>query len=78
MTRPDGGDTAQPPRVAKTREFQADGRRWLVRESTYSTDRRSGPCLIFDAETVIRRVRQFPADWHLLSDDELYALSLSA
>jgi len=60
------------------RIVEADGLRWRVRETPYSPiDRRSGTCLIFDAETVVRRVRNFPANWYTLPDDELYLLSRS-
>jgi len=30
---------------------------------------------MFEAESVIRRVRVFPVNWHELSDEELYALT---
>ena len=39
-------------------------------------DRRSGTCLIFDAVSVTRCVRNFPGNSATLSDTELYALSL--
>ena len=29
-----------------------------------------------EADTIIRRVRNFPANWHALPDHALYALSL--
>ena len=59
------------------RVLELNGLRWNVREVPYpTTDRRSGTCLIFDAESVIRRVRNFPGNWATLSDSELYALSL--
>jgi hypothetical protein len=35
-----------------------------------------GPqCLIFESDTAIRRVWNYPEDWQLLSSDELTALS---
>jgi hypothetical protein len=53
------------------------GTHWTVREIPYSMlDRRSGTCLIFENEQVIRRVRTFPATWRECSDEELYALCL--
>ena len=30
---------------------------------------------MFDGETIMRRVRDFPENWMELSDEELYALS---
>ena len=60
----------------KVRILLADGHRWLVREAASpSFDRRGGLHLIFDAETVVRRVRAFPDDWLALSDEALYALT---
>jgi hypothetical protein len=38
-------------------------------------DRRGGTHLVFDAETLMRRVRDFPANWQELSDAELLELS---
>ena len=50
--------------------------RWVVREvPAPSFDRRGGTHLVFDGELVMRRVRNFPPNWYLLSDDELYALT---
>ena len=61
------------------RVLRAGGHEWHVREALYSpADRRTGTCLIFDAESVIRRVRDFPADWRTLPDAELYSISLGA
>jgi hypothetical protein len=60
------------------RVLEVNGLRWSVREVPYPPiDRRSGTCLIFDAESVIRRVRTFPGNWATLNDTELYALSLA-
>lgn len=60
-----------------SRRFYADGEIWSVREvPAPAFDRRGGTHLIFEGFEVMRRVRQFPADWISLSDDELYALSL--
>jgi hypothetical protein len=33
---------------------------------------------VFSGEDVMRRVRNFPADWYTLSDQALYTLSLGA
>ena len=38
-------------------------------------EHRAGPSLVFESETAVRRVRDFPADWRKLSDDDLFALS---
>lgn len=40
-------------------------------------DRRSGASLVFESEDAMRRVRDFPADWRSLGDDDLLALSWS-
>ena len=64
-------------------EAQATGRRilvdfveWLVYELPPPVfDRRSTSSLIFQSEAGIRRVRNFPADWRILTDDRLFALS---
>ena len=59
------------------RRLSADGYRWVVTEvAAPSFDRRGGTHLMFDGETVMRRVRVFPTTWFELPDDELYALSL--
>ena len=59
--------------------FAADGTRWHVSERPYADyDRRRGPSLIFASDFAVRRVRDFPADWHTLSDEELLALSWGA
>lgn len=53
------------------------GRRWVVRERAAPPyDRRMGLTLVFSGDDVMRRVRNFPADWHTLTDQALYALSL--
>ena len=53
-----------------------DGARWKVKEMPFSSyDRRSGRSLIFWSDGAVRRVRDYPADWHLLSDAELAKLS---
>jgi hypothetical protein len=59
------------------REFvDADGTRWQVKEMPFSHyDRRRGLSLIFWSEDAVRRVRDYPADWHQLSDSDLALLS---
>ncbi len=52
-------------------------RTWTVFEvGMPAYDRRSGKCLIFDSQDIVRRVRNYPADWYDLPDADLYALSL--
>ncbi|NUQ20503.1 MAG: hypothetical protein HOQ09_06030 [Gemmatimonadaceae bacterium] len=62
---------------AARRVVAPDGTHWLVYElsGVYYDRRRS---LVFESETTMRRVRCFPDDWALLSNDELLALSWSA
>ena len=58
------------------RQLSLDGTLWLVYELPPSPyDRRLAASLIFESDTVFRRVRTFPANWRDLSDDELFALS---
>ena len=53
-----------------------DGARWKVREMPFSSyDRRSGRSLIFWSDGAVRRVRDYPEDWHLLTDADLAKLS---
>src|SRR3954471_11015422 len=53
-----------------------DGVFWDVREFKNSDyDRRSGSSLIFESADGFRRVRDFPADWHKLSEQALAELS---
>lgn len=62
----------QPVRVF----VDADGVRWSVKETPFSEyDRRRGVSLIFWSEGAVRRVRDYPADWQLLPDEELALLS---
>jgi hypothetical protein len=51
------------------------GVHWRVRV-VVSFDRR-GPDLVFESDSVIRRVRSFPENWHELTDEELLRLSWS-
>jgi hypothetical protein len=64
------------PAPGKVRRISADGLRWLVQEvAAPAFDRRGGTHLMFDGETIMRRVREFPANWMELSDEELFELS---
>lgn len=61
---------------ARIRVLVADDMRWTVREvAAPSLDRRGGPHLLFESESVMRRLRFFPTDWFRLSDAQLYALT---
>ena len=54
----------------------SEGRTWIVREMPPGTyDRRGAPSLVFVTDDVMRRVRNYPADWHGRSDAELYEIS---
>ena len=58
------------------RQLFMDGVPWLVYELPPMTfDRRNSPSLVFETDDTLRRVREFPADWRGLSDDDLFALS---
>ena len=51
---------------------------WLVYElPPLPVDRRNSPSLIFESDTAIRRVRNYPLEWRALSDAELFTLSLN-
>jgi hypothetical protein len=56
-----------------------EGTRWHVSERPFADyDRRRGLSLIFASDAAVRRVREYPATWYLLSDEELGALSWTA
>lgn len=57
----------------RERLFVVGGVHWRVR-LVDSFDRRR-PDLLFESDSVIRRVRAYPEDWHSMSDDELLKLS---
>ena len=74
--KPNDQQVRQSPAPGKVRRISADGLRWVVQEvPAPAFDRRGGVHLMFDGETIMRRVREFPANWHELSDEELYELS---
>jgi hypothetical protein len=78
VAMPDNGDAKVRDETASSqvRRINADGFLWTVSEvPAPQFDRRSGTHLRFDAEVVMRRVRDFPANWFELSDEELYALT---
>jgi hypothetical protein len=70
-------DSSTDNETPSSRTFlDVEGTQWRVYEQAFGDyDRRSGMSLIFASEAAVRRVRDFPADWMQLSDDELLALS---
>jgi len=78
MDRSQHPDTAnEADTIERERVFvDDDGARWRVREMPFSSyDRRSGRSLIFWSDGAVRRVRDYPEDWHLLTDTDLAKLS---
>jgi len=60
----------------KARLLEAEGESWLVYElRPLPLDQPGGPSLVFESDSVIRRVRHYPERWRELSDKELFALS---
>lgn len=56
-----------------------DHEEWRIYELAPGVfDRRGSNTLIFETDGVMRRVRNYPADWRLLSDVELVSLSWTA
>ena len=57
----------------------ADHEEWRVYElPPGSYDRRGSNTLVFESDGVMRRVRNYPANWRCLSVQELLALSWTA
>ncbi|MEO7457223.1 MAG: hypothetical protein ABIY52_13245 [Gemmatimonadaceae bacterium] len=77
---PNRTDPSTDSNVPFARTFiDSEGSRWRVYEQPFSDyDRRSGMSLIFASEGAVRRVRNYPANWADLSDEELLALSWKA
>ena len=74
-----------PPTQADSAAFRVrvyvdgDGTRWQVSERPFADyDRRRGLSLIFASDSAVRRVREYPANWFTLSDEELRQLSWKA
>lgn len=67
------GERSSGPRI---RRFLGPGAiEWRVHEAPLPAfDRRSGNCLIFQTAEIARRVRDYPANWFVLSDLELASL----
>ena len=63
-------------RETRTRVVEGGGQRWNVREEPWpGADKTQGSCLVFDAGAVVRRISNFPPDWHDWADADLYRLS---
>lgn len=76
--RSDAAIPEAAPEASRTLR-DAEGQHWRVYEKPYDAlDRRSGLSLIFASEGAVRRVRNYPADWATLPDDELMKLSWKA
>ncbi|MFL5612452.1 MAG: hypothetical protein ACJ796_02190 [Gemmatimonadaceae bacterium] len=61
--------------IRSARQIVVEDVVWLVYELALPFDRRSTPSLIFENEQVMRRIRNYPANWRTLSDEDLFALS---
>ncbi len=59
------------------RRLSVEGRVWLVYELGATEYDHRGPALIFESDTAVRRVRNFPSSWRELSDEELETVSNS-
>jgi hypothetical protein len=74
---PSAGEALRSAREQGRTVF-VDGEPWRVFEMPPSQfDRRHAPSLVFEADHTMRRVRNFPAKWRDLSDEDLFALSWS-
>ena len=62
------------PASRVTRMLERAGQLWVVYEHVRPYDRRSTPDLVFESDLVVRRVRDSPAAWAQLPDDELWRL----
>jgi hypothetical protein len=68
-------DSVDPVR---TRLVEGGGHCWSVVEANYPTSTDPvGRCLIFSCDAIVRRVRDYPADWRSRSDRALYEVSFS-
>jgi hypothetical protein len=65
--------TSQPPRNA-SRIVLVDGVEWKVFEHE-RIDRKLERSLVFSTQDIVRRVRNYPANWRSLDDAALFALS---
>jgi hypothetical protein len=62
-------------RQEPSRSFLHDGERWHAYEVHRPYDRRSSRALVFECQSALRVVRDYPAHWRTLTDEELWALS---
>ena len=73
----DLGDAVSAVRAAKrdAKSLTTPGVVWWVYELPATAyDRRATPSLVFESESVIRRVRNYPPDWRRLDEKELARL----
>ena len=56
------------------RSFRSGSVTWSVYEDAHP---HAGKSLIFESDRIARRVRNYPANWHDLTDEQLAMLSLS-
>ena len=74
-------DNRSPPRTVSepsrhVRSVQVDGVQWTVHEILAPAfDSRGEPHLLFESDQILRRLREYPRNWHLLSDVDLFALT---
>ena len=54
----------------EARILYVEGERWIVYEVVSAYDRR-GASLVFESENVVRRVRDYPANWRELPNADL-------
>lgn len=74
MEDPSNPEVARPNTL--TRAVFIDGVLWTIYElPPQNFDRKAGPSLIFESDSVVRRVKHFPTDWRELSGTALAALS---
>ena len=67
---------ASAPARMRHRVLLIDGTTWCVHERWAPGGAAGGaPTLVFDSAQVVRRIRRYPSDWHLLDDTTLFALS---
>jgi hypothetical protein len=58
------------------RSVHVDGVQWTVHEiAAPAFDSRGEPHLLFECDQIMRRLRDYPRDWHALSDGDLFALA---
>lgn len=68
--------TQSAPRLGgPVRRIYTEDAEWVVRQWSSVYDRRR-PDLVFESDRAVRRVRDYPANWMELSDEELLAVSL--